>query len=990
VLSTDDVRSCGGALSERSPDPPSPSARRGQGGGRRRPWAQALAAVLLLGASVAAAAGHAAADEGFVSVEPVGTLTGPGCGANEFVVDSPRGVVLDVRGTAFGCPSNTPRSITISAYATSSLRRVAGATLATPSGMVLGWLPGYSFQSPVVDPVGQRVFVPLTDLVNTYLVAVYRIGDLLSGTTQLRPVRTLTMPSAPKANTPVSPQDPTGPPTDSASGKASPTLAPCGMYYDAANGVLDVLSGTRSDQFVPVASPRGPAANDLYVEEYNATTGAFRWERSLGECSASFSGALISGAALPIQDPLMRLHSGGQTQVVVGCVSDRGPYLLGGGTVQQFPPTAGLAGGSMLTYTIPLDGRGMPTGTPVFFLGRPAALAGLADPDSGRMFYANAPVDQGTSAATSPSPTAVSFDVAHQTYVGASTVNGADVLHGGYAMGVGNGRLYGAGPSGIYVINARNTPPGQGVRFPVFGCFAQDILVDPPTHRLFVQLYGKCNENGAQGGAPDPLYQPRLAVFQDDTPDDTLTLSNPDSHTQDIAEVPGVTQTTFSGRSRATAVRLRVVGGTRSLIDSATFGIYTAITGNSLEQLPGDYATREYDFANVNNADLDNFQSSASAISAAADEATRGQLKEATTVTVTDPNGQTVVSQPGQSWPFTEASCNGSNNDDVAIAGTDSAVTCNHGKESTAHSVVGSLSVVTGQALPLGVGGGEVSTSTALTTQGMTSTVRSVVHGVVLGPIAIDSVTASVTCVAHGRHDTAKCTYDRALHGVSNAGAPLASGSCADSGSVPSADTCAQLVAAINGVLPGYLVVTLGYPDTSPGLLGGTPHGYQATAQKERYEFLQDQTLNYDNSLQVPGLEVLYVQDSQGAPSRLDLQLAGVEGESHYGITTFSAPGGAGLVDLPPLTGIVGPAPAPTGGEGLTPPPNPTGGGLGPAQATTSLSPGVLLQKIFDTVSLAWRSPGTALLASMLIGLLASPLGVARRRARLLQELEQL
>jgi hypothetical protein len=998
VPGTDDgFRPSGGALGdERSPtsSPPVGRARRSRASARRL-RVSVVSGAVLVAATVGGVHG-ATADDAVPTVQPVGTIAGPGCGQNTYVVDSARGVIIDVRDTSTansGCPSGTTKAISMVAYSTTSLRQVASAHLVTPSGLIAGWQPGVSFQSPVVDTVRQRIFVALTDESQTYVAVVFRVDDLLAGQSVLNPVLTISMPPAPSLGTPPSTQNPTGPPVDNASSTATMTrtIVPYAMAVDSSTGILDVLSGTRSDQFVPVTSPRGPAANDLYIEEFNATTGAFRWELTLGQCSASFSGALISSDSLPMQDPIMRVASGGHTQVVAGCISDRGPYLVGGGTIQQFPATAGLAGGSMLTYTIPLDGNGMPTGSQSFYLGRPAALAGLADPDTGRIFYANAPVNQGNSAATAPSPTAVTFDVAHHDYVGASTVNGSAVLSGGYALGVGRGRLYGAGPAGIFVIDALNTPPGQGEDFPVFACFAQTVLVDPATNRLFVQLYGRCNENGVMGGAVDPLYQPKLAVFEDDTPDQTLTLSNPDSHTQDIAEAPGTTQSTFSGRTRATAVRVRLVGGTKSAIDSATFGIYTAATANSLAQLPGDYSTRELDFADVHNADLDNFQSNASAIAAAADESTRGQIKQTTTVTIpnpANPSGSPIVYRPGQDWPFTEVSCTGKKASDATFAGTDAAVACAPGEQSTAHSVVGSLSVLAGQATPLALGGGEVSTKTALTDKGMETTVTSVVHGVVLGPVAIDTVTATLTCDAHGRHGTASCVYHRSLKGVTNADKELAPGSCADSGSTPSADQCAELVTAINNVLPGYLVVTLGYPDANSGLLGGTPHGYQAAGQKERYEFLSDQTLNYDNSLLVPGLEVLYVQDSQGAPSRIDLQLAGVEAESHYGITKFTPLGDGGLVVVPPLepmpvTGILS-------GGALTAPLPPLPPPVGPGPTTQTAFPGTTLQRILDSVGLLWRSPGTALLASMLIGLLGSPLGVARRRARLLEELERL
>jgi hypothetical protein len=304
---------------------------------------------------------------------------------------------------------------------------------------------------------------------------------------------------------------------------------------------------------------------------------------------------------------------------------------------------------------------------------------------------------------------------------------------------------------------------------------------------------------------------------------------------------------------------------------------------------------------------------------------------------------------------------------------------------------VNALGVDLGTGTPIfSILGGDVQTTVERDAQqGTVASVTSTVHGLAIGPLLIDTVKTTTSCRAHGRHGTASCTFQRLIGGVYDAGTAVFPASCTetDSGSTGSAG-CQQLIAQLNGILPGKLIFAAPAPDQRRGYVGGSPGGYQAVVQRDLYEHLQDSLLNNDERLTVPGLDILYVNDTASAPSRVELQVAGGQAEAHYGINppfsfldnsgiSVSLPGGGSVnVPLPPSS--LPPAPPSLGGTtptGAVTPPAPTGG-----------LPR-LLSRIWDGLQLLGRSPGTALLVAMLLGLLSLPLLVSWRRGRLLAEL---
>lgn len=889
----------------------------------------------------------------------VGAIPLQGCGLHEEAVDTRLGVFIDIEDTTYYRCVNQPHQLKFRLFSTRTLQQVGGGVSAL-AGQATTTQVGDNANLVSVDTVRHRLFVVIEESFISRDVKVFDLASMLGrSSASLSPEATLPIPStvAPTAGTS---ENLTGPASDF-------SLFPFAMQYDAAFNAVDVVLATEGGTSSSFTSTNGPKSSDVYVIRLDSRSGSVRWTQLLGRCVDHLPGPTPLGS---VQTP--------QGEVVMAaCLYVRGAYpgsgLNGGDT------TASVEGGSAMVYAIHLAADGMPAGNPASYLGRSHAYGGMVDSQDGRAFVASLPPQQNGAAATAAGPAAVTFDLAHGAFIAASTVGdqanatiaSAGSADSGFAMTSGGGRFYAVSPLGIRVLDATATPPGEGQVFPVFSCFAAQSTIDPGTRRLAVLPYHKCLDASSGQGSS-------LLVFEDDSDGggDGQAVA-PDSYTRDIAEVPGVTQSTFSGHGSGTGTRVRLVGGSAALLGGATFGgtdVISSVYGSELSAAPNpfdqlDYANHELDIARVASSDLDNFQANAAAIAASVDDSTGG-----------------AVSKTGQKWPFKEVSCTASSAKPSQpspdnVAGNVADVSCDTVHGVTTHVEAGPLALTDSSGLALGSGSSEVRTSTARTSEGMATTVTSTVHGIVLGPIEIQAVTTTATCTAHGRPHTASCTFSRSITGVTNAGVAVAGGGCTDA----SSGSCATLIAELNAVRPDQLVFSAPPPDQRAGYLDGSPGGYQAVAQRDLYQYLQDRTLNYDNSLETPGLDVLYVNDTAKNPSRIDLQFAEVTAQSHYGITPadqfVDLGGGGGVAGVvipevqPPAT--ASPAEVPTPTQNV-----PTRNG------NSDQSPGAQIlaafNRVWDGLRLLARSPGTALLMACFGGLLLSPLAIARRR-RVLQ-----
>ncbi|MHB8508543.1 MAG: hypothetical protein ACYDGR_07830 [Candidatus Dormibacteria bacterium] len=976
----------------------------------------------------------------------VGVEAGPGAQGFGYVGSLPRacsdarrdfdpglGLVLSVSvpDNPAGCPSEDRDSVLLRAFSAASL---AETRITLTSAKTMSNLADIA-----VDGVRHRLFVAYgvtnaTVSGGLYRLATYDLTRVAARPVQLDPLQDVELPTAAPAYTAAAPDDPTGPPPTLIPGSAatgSAFLQTNHIQYDAPSNTLEVLafSGGLSD--IGGTSSHGPFSTNVYVLQLDGTAFQLQWAYRLPGCIDP----------LPLQTPanstgpLIRFHGAAGDVVVAGCATLRaGAPKVPGSNV---PFVSQLSGGSMETYLIPLKGNApdgfdgtTSQGRGEAHIGRSHVLGGIAAPETGRVYFSAGPLPGNGAAA--PGDTAVVFDVAHGVYVGAPAAGDALSAQTGVVLGDGGDRIYSVSPDGIVVISATATPPGQGTfhRFSI--CGVDDLLVTSRPRRLFVH----CGDTN------------RVRVYQDDTPTlPTARATDPDGYTQQVPEQSGATISQYNGHAEATGTRARLIGGASGALDGVSFGgvgVAGGIASPGCQSIPAgsvgavcpdDYSTHELDLAQISHGDLGNYQSTASASALSIDTNTAQDIQKTGSAL---PDTAVACSDPGSTAGANKAAS------DTAVT-----VTCNLDAHSTTvdskagplvlsvpviKALVDNLPPDVGQKvpalpdMPFTVGQSTAHTTSILDpTRGLVVTSQSAVHGLALGDtIRISSIEAQSQCISHGFHGTAACTFSRTLHGIympSSATTPAGPESCKEVVAPNvSDDTCATVLANLNSLVPGQLFFTMPNPDPRPAFEPGSPGGYQSVGQRELFRHLEDQTLNYDRSVEVPGLEVLYINDSINNPSRLDLQLASVESESHYGRTKLdlgSDPCSAAATSLTPTVTVAPPtqtvpvALAATGagahlvsardvssnsgcGGGTTDSgtrsPGTVGGFLPapiPADRTPTPTPTILtvpgsvLERVWNGFNLLWRSPKDTMLAILLLAMLGGPVLLALRRRRL-------
>lgn len=941
-----------------------------------------IAAVLLAAVAVP---GFAAAPSNTIALG--GRLQLEKCGAGRrMAVDSKLGLLIVIRSASpgmNGCAGNEPVGIHLEAYSTQTLGRLGSWQVQLPHLNTGGFNVGTT-RPLILDTVHHRLFLVYSDGDHVDRVTVVDIGHLSAGTPSLPPLAAFPLPYHTDPAPPGFTDDPTGNVYTSAGCQAVQTAQQTGFgclkgvngAYDAASDTLTMMMAEDPAETDNEGSAHGPGGHSPSLVQLAASSGAIRWSLMLGKCSVALGFTNYGQYLVPLPDPVLFSRSDKAAQLTAGCLYSksltRGLYS---GTTD--PSQAALSAGSMMTYTIQLNRDGSLTtdasGAPVVqtHIGRSNVYSGLADPASGRLFYIAAPPLGEATSTNASGPTAVSFDVAHHVYMGAITIGTPSDLGGYFTMAAGGGRLYSIDTNGVIAADATATPEGQGVYFPIQLCkppataklFA--AASDERTHQVFV-LPSEC-------GKTDPTTS--LLVYQDGVPSLAAAPEpDPDSYTRQIAEQPGVTQVQYGAHGEAVGARVRVIGGTTGLLKGASNGGYDFVFNNPFQSTgvpapPDDFATREIELARIRAADVSNYQSNAEAVAAAIDATTAQQLKS---------------SQAQFSWPFEPASCSDpGNGKDAKSYGPDtgSSTKCDFSKHSvTVESNSGPVGLTLtsigrdGNAVPLLLSLARAHTSVSVTLDpavGLISETHSVVDGIEVGGVSIGAVDATSRCRAHGHKKTASCTYTRTIAGVTVAGQPVGGGACV---SAPPVNTCTQLLNVLNTLQPGILIFTMPEPDTRPGFFEGSAGGYQAVAQRELYEHLQDEALNYDASPQVPALQVFYNDDSTDAPSRLDLQLANVESESHYGISVAEPFNPPALTDLAPLTV------ATQASDGLANLARPAV--QGPAPTLIQVIQQVV-HRFVTGFGFALRNPGQALAIAVLVGMFGAPLLLALRRRKL-------
>jgi hypothetical protein len=157
----------------------------------------------------------------------------------------------------------------------------------------------------------------------------------------------------------------------------------------------------------------------------------------------------------------------------------------------------------------------------------------------------------------------------------------------------------------------------------------------------------------------------------------------------------------------------------------------------------------------------------------------------------------------------------------------------------------------------------------------------------------IGVVRTTAVSEAAGRGGTARADFDRWICGVDLPALGLVQASCLGP------DQQQQLVETFNRVFSGQAEMRLRNPD--PKLERGSPSGYSAAVQRDRIDLFYDRTIVRDNSLAVPGLEIVFFRgdDINAGAGRQVLQLAAVQAGTSYGIACLYGQGRDGTCSGP-------------------------------------------------------------------------------------------
>ncbi|MHB8339898.1 MAG: hypothetical protein ACYDB7_01845 [Mycobacteriales bacterium] len=624
-----------------------------------------------------------------------------------------------------------------------------------------------------LDPARHRLWT-LTSDNDVSTLAAFSLDGLreladVGGT--LRPLETIALPAVVSPNGPdaVDSNDPAVTVGTVVSG-----FTPLDLAVDPATDTLDVLqyTGGQSLGVPPTLSKHGPAAGEPYVFHVSAATHQTLWIAQLGNCVGAQAGAN------PGYPQLMRLHTSSGDVLAGGCSFTNGPYAGRQGP-QCAPSNVGGpatcvsvpgSGGSMLAWVLPLDHAGAPAGPVQYYLGRPGFRGALADPQTGRIFFETTPPPGGSGTAQAGSQ-AVVFDVAHRVYLGESQLSppeGGIAYDAAYA--VAGGLLLGVGPGAVTIGEAGATPPGQPLALSGYQCatarVAVPLLLDPASRHLFVVNTQGCTLEGG-------LFEDYFQVFSyPPPPPPAAPPPNPDSYTTQLGSASGPTFAQFTGHGEATAVRLRLQGGSSGLLRGATFGAYDANLVDSLvnpvlpaaDQQYADYADHELDLGVVQSATLDNYEAAATAQAATVDAGWGGELS----------GSQSQGNKVGGGL-YPQATCSGSAGQTQPAGATSgdpqASVTCTQNAQAvsaSSHAGLLGLAVRVTQArapqtpgaatttLPLQLGSGNASTQVSVEpAAGLVAQTTASEDNVLAARVHLGQVVAQLSCTAHGQRHTA-------------------------------------------------------------------------------------------------------------------------------------------------------------------------------------------------------------------------------------------
>lgn len=514
-----------------------------------------------------------------------------------------------------------------------------------------------------------------------------------------------------------------------------------------------------------------------------------------------------------------------------------------------------------------------------------------------------------------------------------------------YAAGLdpASGRLYLHYPGvGLLLADARQTPVPQALVFPQFpkDDSPQRIVIDPNTRRFFIRTRTTPPDLSANQTAADvetPALN-RYDVLRDQPPAPEPPPPNPDANTSDVPEEEGKTSISFTGISQGYGARALLVGGVFGVVPPGP-GAEDARPLRALMNRTGTQCgprDREIVVGLVEKAELGNSVAAVRAQAAKTDEATNQDLMGPSRCDMhPDPGppfgpglypglpGETAqqidgAAQESLAWEgfFATSECSGDEQPDEGssrepLEEMRVSVRCAQ-SDSEAEAQAGGPAIETPAA--------RVGTALSRTKlfrdrrRGIVSQVYSVARGIEIGDpdgdgpaqalVTIDAVETWAEAWANGREkkasrdDTAATRFVRRITGVEVRDE--------DGRLIFACEHCSRdllpAVQQMNAVLTGRAEVRLPMPD--PVLLTGTPGGFQAAVQKDRFQSIADNALNNDASREIPGLEIVSINDSPELRARQVIQLAGVAAGSSYGIFLLERFDFSGVPALPDATAL--------------------------------------------------------------------------------------
>lgn len=703
--------------------------------------------------------------------------------------------------------------------------------------------------------------------------------------------------------------------------------------------------------------------NLVFVAQWDAESGQQDWAYRLGACRGK----------LP---PGMQEFFRDEQSVYVGCVTQQ---------------NTGLA------VRVILGPEGRPSGEEAF-PGPPLMQRIIADPGGGRLGFV---------AEQNFQESIFIFDAGRSAYVGAiATTNENQSV--GYAIDGASGRLFvSSKDKGVMLGDLRRTPAQQALVFSHFsrtGGGKPDISVERASaagpRRFYVRESG-------QGTVE--IYVDEINVSSDPA------ISELDRFTVDREEAEGVTGSNFEVGSHGYGLRVLTPGG----IEGAP-----PETARSLLRKVGSPCTksnREMVLGLITQATLSRGNAAASTIAADSDPGTKNDLANPVTrcwpfpdpfetksglgddwprpgkkiVCPGGPNPQcealltenadefwsTADSATRQDWPFERLECSGDENPEALrtespFSGYRVEVAC---AGASGRASATSIARAEDGAFEFGVGndslvrvaeGGATTDLEQLSGGGVLVSSRAWARGIeITGVGYIRSVETISSARAAGRSGSARGEFERKICGVITS--DYRQEGCS---------SYEQAVDALNRSLSGRGRVILRQPDAELKL--GSPGGFVASVQKDRFEELSDRALNGDPATQVTGLEIMFINDSLNyGGARQIFQFAGVDASTTYGIYLLPPEEELPILTSPlsfpdspvsDLTGLVG-----RSGDSIPPAASP----MAPPRRPS------VLEKIRDGLALALRSPEEALLAAIMWATMGIPLYLAVRRRKLARRL---